>query len=175
MGRLFRVPRKAALMAVFAITSCTILGGTAWTGTAPGGSATPSGTITTGVDYSALFTQVELSIEAEELDFTNFASAGWRQKITGLQMGTVSLTLNDSYAAANTDAVFGLGGTLGIGSTSPLYLDIKPTGAARSATNPSMVLRFLNTGGKVTGGTVGELPTRSLTFPTTGVVARLTS
>jgi len=174
MGRLFRVPRKAALMAVFAITSCTILGGTAWTGTAPGGSATPSGTITTGVDYSALFTQVELSIEAEELDFTNFASAGWRQKITGLQMGTVTLTMNDDYAAATTDAVFGLGGTLGIG-VATMYLDIKPTSAARSATNPSYVMRFLNTGGKVTGGTVGELPTRSLTFPTTGVVARLTS
>jgi hypothetical protein len=175
MGRLFRVPRKAAQMAVFAITSCTVLGGTAWTGTAPGGSAAASGTITTSVDYSALFTQVELSIEAEELDFTNFASAGWRQKLTGLQMGTVTLTLNDDYAAGTTDAVFGLGGTLGIASTSPLYFDIKPTSAARSATNPSYVMRFLNTGGKVVGGTVGELATRSLTFPTTGIVARLTS
>jgi len=162
-------------MAVFAITSCTVLGGTAWTGTAPGGSAAASGTITTSVDYSALFTQVELSIEAEELDFTNFASAGWRQKLTGLQMGTVTLTLNDDYAASTTDAVFGLGGTLGIASTSPLYFDIKPTSAARSATNPSYVMRFLNTGGKVVGGTVGELATRSLTFPTTGIVARLTS
>ena len=162
-------------MAVFSITSCTILGGTTWTGTAPGGTTAPSGTITSSVDYSALFTSVELSIEAEELDYTNFASAGWRQKITGLQMASVSLVLNDDYAAAATDAVFGLGGSLGIGSSSSLYLDIKPTSSARSATNPSYVLRFLNTGGKVTGGSVGELPTRSLSFPTTGIVARLTS
>ena len=162
-------------MAVFAITSCTVLGGTAWTGVAPGGITTPSGTISSSVDYSSLFTSVELSVEAEELDFTNFASAGWRQKITGMQMGTVTLTMNDDYAAATTDAVFGLGGTLGIGSASSLYLDIKPTSAARGATNPSYVLRFLNTGGKVTGGSVGELPTRSLTFPTTGIVARLTA
>lgn len=162
-------------MAVFSITSCTILGGTSWTGTAPGGIATPSGTIASSVDYSALFTQVELSIDAEELDYTNFASSGWRQKITGLQMGSVSLTLNDDYAAAATDAVFGLGGTLGIGSASALYLDIKASASARSSTNPSYVLRFLNTGGKVTGGSVGELPTRSLTFPTTGVIGRLTA
>lgn len=162
-------------MAVFALTGATIQVGTAWTGTAPGGTAAASGTITTPVNISALVTQVELSLEAEELDFTNFASAGWRQKLGGLQMGTVALTLNQDFDAAVTDAIFGLGGTLGFGSTSSLFMDIRSTSASRSATNPSYVLRFLNLGYAPFSNGVGELATVSLSFPTTGVVARLTS
>jgi hypothetical protein len=162
-------------MAVFALTSATIQVGTAWTGTAPGGTAAASGTITSAVSISALVNQVELSLEAEELDYTNFASAGWRQKIGGLQMGTVALTLNQDFDASVTDAIFGLGGTLGFGSTSALYMDIRPTSAARSATNPSYVLRFLNLGYTPISNGVGELATVSLSFPTTGVITRLTS
>lgn len=162
-------------MAVFALTGATILVGTAWTGTAPGGTSAPSGTITSSTDISALVTQVELSLEAEELEFTNFASAGWRQKISGLQMGSVSLTLNQDFDASVTDAIFGLGGTLGFGSTSSLFMDIKPTASARSATNPAYVLRFLNLSYQPIANSVGELATVSLTFPTTGRVARLTS
>lgn len=161
-------------MAVFALTNATILIGTAWTGTAPGGITAASGTITTATDISAMATQVELSLEAEELDYTNFASAGWRQKIGGLQMGTVSLTLNQDFAASQVDAIFGLGGTLGFGSSSSLYMDIK-VGSARSATAPSYVLRFLNLSYSPVSNSVGELAVVSLSFPTTGVVTRLTS
>jgi hypothetical protein len=162
-------------MAVFALTSATLQVGTAWTGTAPGGTSAASGTISSAVDISSLVTQVELSLEAEEIDYTNFASAGWRQKIGGLQMGTVSLTLNQDFAASVTDAIFGLGGTLGFSSTSSLYMDIRPTSSARSATNPSYVLRFLNLGYSPISSGVGELATVSLSFPTTGLIARLTS
>jgi hypothetical protein len=162
-------------MAVFALTSATLQVGTAWTGTAPGGTSAASGTISSAVDISSLVNQVELSLEAEELDYTNFASAGWRQKIGGLQMGTVNLTLNQDFAASVTDAIFGLGGTLGFGSTSSLYMDIRATSSARSATNPSYVLRFLNLGYSPISNGVGELATVSLSFPTTGLIARLTS
>jgi hypothetical protein len=162
-------------MAVFSLTAATIGVGTAWTGTAPGGIVAATGTVTSSVDISGMVTSVELSIDADELDYTNFASAGWRQKISGLQKGMVALTFNDDYAASQTDAIFGLGGTLGIGSTSSLYMDIKPTSAARGTTNPSYVLRFLNLGGKVLGGSVGALAEKSLSFPTTGVISRLTA
>ena len=161
-------------MAVFALTSATVLCGVAWTGTAPGGVVAAAGTVTSSTDVSQFLTSVELSIDAEELDYTNFASAGWRQKISGLQAGMVQTNLNGDYAASATDALFGLGGTFGLG-VATLYMDIKPTSAARSATNPSYVLRFLNLGGKMIGGAVGELAARSLSFPTTGFVSRLTA
>jgi hypothetical protein len=165
-------------MAAFVLSSATIQVGTAWTGTAPGAAVTASGTITSAVDISALVTSVELSLQTDEVEFTNFASAGWRQKTPGLQMGTVALTLNDDYAASLSDAIFGLGGTVGImsaNSASAYYMDIRPTSSARSATNPSYVLRFLNLGGSIVGGSVGSLALKTLTFPTTGVVSRLTS
>ena len=162
-------------MAVFALTGATVLVGTTWTGTAPGGSAAPSGTITTTTDISSLLTGINLSLEADELEWTNFASAGWRQKEVGLQMGSVQLDLNQDFAASVTDAIFGLGGTLGFASSSTLYMDIKPTSASRSATNPSYVLRFLNLSYQPIANSVGELATMSLTFPTTGRIARLTS
>jgi hypothetical protein len=165
-------------VAVFVLTSATIQVGTAWTGTAPGAAVAASGTINTPVDVSALVTSVELSINTDEIEFTNFASAGWRQKTPGLQMGSVALNFNDDYASSLTDQLFGLGGTVGImsaNSTSTYYMDIRPTSASRSATNPSYVLRFLNLGGSIVGGSVGTLAVKGLTFPTTGVVTRLTS
>jgi hypothetical protein len=162
-------------VAVFALTTATVLVGTAWTGTAPGGTAAASGTISSSTDISAMLVSVELSLEAEDLESTAFGGA-WRTRISGLLTGNVALEANQDYAASQFDALFGLGGTLGIGSTSTLYMDIKATSSARSATNPSYVLRFLNLGGKPMGGGVGQLArTGTWTFPTTGLVQRLTS
>jgi hypothetical protein len=62
---------------------------------------------------SAFTTSVEVSFESDELDFTNFGSGGWRQKITGLATGNISLTFNQDFAATTVDDRFGLGGTVG--------------------------------------------------------------
>jgi len=164
-------------MAVFALNSATILVGTAWTGTAPGTAATPSGTVTAAIDVSAFTTSVEVSFESDELDFTNFASGGWRQKITGLATGNISLTFNQDFAATTVDDRFGLGGTVGFvpGQVAPYYIDVKPTSAVRSATNPSIVAAWLNTGGSPVQGSVGDLAVVTYTFPFTGRIARLTT
>lgn len=159
-------------MPQFYLQSVTILGGGTWTGTAPGGAVAATGTVT-NVLGSIEFSSVEVSIESDVIDFTHFASAGWKQIGNGLQSGSVTVTINDGYSASEADAIFGLGGTLGIGVT-PIYFDIKPTSAARSTTNPSLVMRVLNQGNTL-GGAVGAKGERSLTFPTTGVVSRLTS
>jgi hypothetical protein len=164
-------------VAVFALTSCTVQVGTAWTGTAPGGTAAPSGTISSAIDLSSFVSQVELSFAADELDYTNFASGGWRQKLSGLASGTVQMTLNADFAATTVDDRFGLGGTVGFPMTSatPYYMDIRPTSQARSATNPSYVLGWLNLGVPVITGTVGDLAVVQYQFTMTGRPARLTS
>jgi hypothetical protein len=160
-------------MPQFYLQSVTVIGGIGWTGTAPGAAVTASGTVATNVLGSLEFSSVEVSIESEVIDFTHFAAAGWKQIGNGLQSGSVTVTLNDGYSASEADAIFGLGGTLGIGVT-PIYFDIKPTSAARSTTNPSLVMRVLNQGNTLGGG-VGSKAERTLTFPTTGVVSRLTA
>ena len=161
-------------MSVFALTSCTVLAGTGWTGTAPGTAAAASGTISSSTDISAFITSVEISLNWDEIEYTNFASGGWREVTSGLAAGNIAVTFNDSYAASNVDALFGLGGTFGP-TVQPIYFDIKPTSSARAATNPSYVALVRNFGGTILGGQVGSLATKSLTFRLSGRPSRLTS
>ena len=164
-------------MAVFALTSCYVGVGIAWTGTAPGGTSTPSGTLNSGTDISEMVTQVEMSFESDELETTGFAAGGWRQKITGLATGSLSLTINQDFASAAGDELFGLGGTVGFnpGQSTPYYIDIRPTSAARGSTNPSYVAAWVSTSYQPVNGSVGELAVITLTMPMTGRPARLTS
>ena len=105
------------------------------------------------------------------------AAGGWRQKITGLATGSLSLTINQDFAAAAGDALFGLGGTVGFnpGQSTPYYIDIRPTSAARGSTNPSYVAAWVSTSYQPVNGSVGELAVITLTMPMTGRPARLTS
>jgi hypothetical protein len=162
------------------MTSTTTLVGTGWTGTAPGTSATPSGTISTATDedISSWLESVEFEYSADELEYTNFGSGGFRQKAVGLVSGTVTLNFNQDFATGvNVDAYFGLGGTLGLvaGQVTPYYIDIKATSAVRGVNNPSYVAGFLNTGMASINGNVGDLAKVSATFPLTGRFSKLTS
>jgi hypothetical protein len=164
-------------MAVFTMTSCYIAIGTTWTGTAPGdpGTQTVSGTLT-GTDLSTMTTSVDLSFNAEELDYTNFGSGGWRQKISGLKAGTLQLAFNQDFAASKIDALFGIGGSLmPFGGTGAYYFEIKSTSGARSTTNPSYVGQLIPLAYTPLSGAVGDLATISISLPTTGQIARLTA
>lgn len=165
-------------MAVFSMTSCFIGIGTTWTGTAPGDAgvtATVSGTLTS-TDLSTMVTSLDLSLSAEELDFTNFGSGGWRQKISGLKMGTLQLNFNQDFAASKVDALFGIGGSLmPFAGSGPYYFEIKATSAVRSATNPSYVGQLVPLAYQPLTGAAGDLAAISIQLPTTGQIARLTA
>lgn len=165
-------------MAVFTLSSCYIGIGTVWaSGTAPGdpGTQTVSGTLT-ATDLSTMISSVDLSLAADEADYSNFGSGGWRQKLSSLKAGTVQFTFNQDFAAAKVDALFGISGSLmPFGGAGPYYCEIRPTSAARSATNPSHVMQLVPLDYKPLTGGVGDLATVSLQFPTTGQVARLTA
>lgn len=162
-------------MAVLVATSTKIQVSTSWTGTAPGspGTQTVSGTLNTGVDVSALFTGITVNLNGEQIEWTNFASGGWKAMLVGLKEATLDIApLNSDFAASQTDAYFGLGGTYGFGTT--FYVDLMPTSSARSATNPSTVMQVINLGyGNVYS--VGQLGTAPITLKPTGLPGRLTS
>lgn len=159
-------------MAVLALTSTKIQVAAAWTGTAPGspGTQTIAGTLTAGVDVSAYFTSISVDFTAATLDFTNFASGGWKAFITGLKETGFDCTINQDFAAA-VDAAFGFGGTYGFGTT--FYMDIMPTSAARGATNPSTVIQVINMGYSPVSGGVGDLALAKLMLQPTGLPGRL--
>lgn len=162
-------------MAVAAQVSGYFAIGTAWTGTAPGTGTTPSGTLT-ATDISNWVVNANVAGVTATQNATTFGSGGFDTYVAGLKSGTLTLELLQDFAASATDALLGLNGsTRPFGSTSLLYLEIKPTSAARSATNPSFVCAVLNTKWDFLGAKVGDLPKVAWTPQITGAYAELTS
>jgi hypothetical protein len=167
-------------MSAFALISPFVSVSTAWSApaTAPGTNSTIAGTLSgTTTDITPFTSSVSSEINFEELDSTDFAAGGWREKILGLGGATVQLTLNQSFAAANVDSYFGIGGTYGPtpGQSSPYYIEVRGTTSARAATNPGYCFAFFPTNVVVLSNGVGELATVSLQFAITGKPGRLTA
>lgn len=160
-------------MAALVLLAPKILVGAAWTGTAPGapGTQTVSGTITSSVDMSAMIQQVAIPLNVNEIDASNFGSGGYKINLAGLKDATVQLTFNQDFAASQVDATIWT--TLVFGAT--VYIDVNPTTAARSATNPSYVFAVVVGDYTPITGKVGDLVTPSVTWTVTGQFARLTS
>lgn len=159
-------------MAALVLISCSVQLGTAWTGTAPGapGTQSISGTITSASDISVFATAVEVPKKVDVKEWTNFGSGGYVLKTPGLKSAALKIGVNQDFAASQLDSIirgFGLG-TL-------VYYDVKPTSAARSATNPSEVGAAYITSYTPIVGKVGDLLVLTFDWEITGKFDTLTS
>lgn len=123
----------------------------------------------TANDVSSSVKQVVLDISAADVDTTSFGSDGWTEHMAGLKSGTVQIDFLDDMAAAGIDsAIWALfagtaaftvrpGGTAAIGTANPEY-----QGTVTVLQHP-------------VGGAVGDLATKSVTWPTTGTITRATA
>jgi hypothetical protein len=166
-------------VAAFVNVSRTILLGTAWTGTAPGvGVATPSGTITSTSDISSYVKSGgDPGWNANMVDVTAMGSLGYTCVIPGLTTGDdLVFDCNSDWAASQLGPIVRttLGGVARPGS-SPIYVDIKPTNASRSATNPSFVAAVYISKWVPYSGGAGERSMGQLTLTVTGTFTDLTS
>ena len=162
-------------MAAFVNVSRTVLLGAAWTGTAPGlpGTQTTAGTITTASDISLFVKSGNPSTKAAMQDGSTFGTGGYVVQYPGLKSGDdISFDVVSDYAASQIDAIVRT--TLG-GLGSLVYLDLKPTSAARSATNPSFVAAAYISGYTPVSGGVGDLGAGTLTLTITGAFGYLTA
>lgn len=117
------------------------------------------------VDYSDHLKSATLTLDAAQLDTTDFASGGWTEAIGGLKSGTLSLEFMDDVADNDVDEeLFALLGTV-------VAFAIKATSGAISASNPEYQGSVLVTGHSL-GGAVGDLASKSLSFPTSGAITR---
>jgi hypothetical protein len=110
-------------------------------------------------------TQVELKATATDVTTTAFGSP-WVTRVAGLKEGSLTLTLNQDYAAGAVDAT--LWPLLGANAT----VVLKPANTAVSTANPSYTVVALVTDATPISGQIGDLATLSLTWPTTGAVVR---
>jgi hypothetical protein len=164
-------------MPAFVNTNRMVLLGTAWTGAvAPGvgGSTaiTNTGTITTPQDISAFVRSGNPSTTAAMQDVTTFGSGGFTQVIPGLRSGDdITFECVSDFAASQLYAIVQT--TLG-GLGAAVYLDIKPTNSARSATNPSFVAFGYISNWVRASGAVGDAAMASLTISISGRFADIT-
>lgn len=117
------------------------------------------------VDYSDHLKSAILTLDAASLDTTDFASAGWTEVIGGLKSGTLALNFMDDVADNDVDEeLYALLGTV-------VAFTLKPVSGTTGASNPEYQGSVLVTGHTVGGG-VGELASKSLTFPISGAITR---
>jgi len=117
---------------------------------------------------ASYLTQVELKASATDITTTAFGSS-WVTRVAGLKEGSLTLTFNQDYAASTVDAT--LWPLLGSQAT----VVIKPTSSAVGTSNPAYTAVCVVTDLTPVSGTVGDLATFSVTWPTTGQLSRATA
>lgn len=119
-------------------------------------------------DLSAYAKKIELAVDAEQLDATDFASGGWKESVGGLKSGTISFDANDDVAASAIDSImWPLLGTV-------VAFEVRMTSAVVGTSNPKWTGSVLITGHSV-GGDAGALAQKSYSLPTSGTVTRATA
>jgi hypothetical protein len=122
-------------------------------------------TLGTAGNISAFCKSATLTIDAAQLDTTDFASGGWTEMIGGLRSATLAIELMDDFAAGSID--------------DDIYADLgnvvafalRADNGAISTSNPEYQGFVLVTSWNA-GGAVGDLASKSLSFPVTGAIVR---
>lgn len=123
-----------------------------------------------GGTVSANVAQCTIALEADDVETTNFAGGGWRERIGGLKSGSVSLDFHQDYAASSIDStVFPL-----LGGTAAVTVRPGGTSVVGSA-NPEYRFTALVTEYSPVDSAVGDLATFSVSWPITGEVTRATA
>lgn len=118
------------------------------------------------VDLSAYVSQVAVQLEYDSVPSDAMGNTA-HTFVAGLQNSTVTLTMNQDYAASKVEAtVYPL-----VGTTTTVV--VKPTSSAVSATNPSYTCSGFLASHQSVNGAVGELATTQLTF--TGSITKATA
>lgn len=124
-----------------------------------------------GTDLSSSLHSVTLDVSANEIDTTTFGSSTtvYKTVVGGVVSGSAKLDFYQDYAAGSVDAtIWPLVNTIGT-------LVIKPAGTAVSASNPSYTATVLINGYTPVMGSIGDLSSFSVTWPTSGSVTRATA
>lgn len=123
-----------------------------------------------GVVLSDHSNQVTVVDNREEKDVTAFGATS-KASLKGLGEATITIVLFQDFAAGSTHA------TLQplIGSTTPVAVEVRPTSAARSATNPAILLSSaLMFNYNALQGSVGDVPTTTAEFKNSSSTAGMT-
>lgn len=122
-----------------------------------------------GTNLSTYVTSAQLTWEADEQETTTYGSGGARERLGGLKSGELSVEFRQDFAAGALDAtIWPLVGTVAA-------FVLRPTAAAVSTSNPNYSGNVLITSWNPITGSVGDVASVSVSWPTTGPVTRATA
>lgn len=124
-----------------------------------------------GVDLTNSLHAVTLDVSSNEVDTTTFGTSStvYKTVVGGIIAGSAKLDFYQDYASGSVDAtIWPLVNTVGT-------LVIKPAGTTVSATNPSYTANVLINAYSPVAGSIGDLSSFSVTWPTSGSVTRATA
>jgi hypothetical protein len=111
---------------------------------------------------------VTVATEVAEVSTTAMGDSA-QTRVAGLKDNSVSIDFHQDFAASEVESIiYPLIGTLAT-------VKVRPTSAAKSATNPEYTGEALVTSWSPVTGAVGELLTISVTWPVSGEWAKATS
>jgi hypothetical protein len=122
------------------------------------------------VTLSDHIASVEVSTTIEDVDVTAMGATG-HNRVMGLRNESVTLTFLQDYAAANVDAT--LWPLYSAGTSFPI--EIRPTSAAASPTNPKWTGNCFITSYPPVSGAVGSRAEASVSLVVDGVLTRATA
>lgn len=119
-----------------------------------------------GVDFSDHLASVTLDVSADEVETTAFGNgSGFRTRVAGLKDGSITLSFHNDFATSGSGAV---DSTIWTNFGSNATVVVVPTSGSVTASNPSYTGVFLVSQAAPMSGSVGDLATRDVTWPTAG-------
>lgn len=125
-------------------------------------------------DISQYVSSVSLSTSVDVIETTGLGSSA-RTRVGGLFDNSITIEFNQDFADnALEELVNGTSlATTTVGTT--VAMQVKPTSAATSASNPKYTFNALISEWQPLSGAVGELATVSVTWPISGVITKAIS
>ena len=118
-----------------------------------------------GTDFSDHLASVTIDLSADEVETTAFGGSGFRTRVGGLKDGSITLSFHNDFATTGSGAV---DSTIWSLFNTAATVVVTPTSSAVSASNPSYTGVFLVSQVNPISGSVGDLATRDVTWPTSG-------
>lgn len=116
-------------------------------------------------DLSDYVTSVDFGVSVDELESQTMGDT-WKERIAGLKDGQMSITFNQDVAAGALDSImWPLLGTV-------VAFEVRATSSAVGASNPKWTGNIFIKEWNPISGSVGDLVTVSVSFPTSGAVTR---
>jgi hypothetical protein len=117
-----------------------------------------------GTDFSDHLASVSINLSSDEVETTAFGSS-FRTRVGGLKDASITLSFHNDFGTTGSSAVDST--IYNLFNTNATVV-VTPTSSAVSASNPSYTGVYLVSQINPISGSVGDLATRDLTWPTAG-------